>query len=233
MEKIQVPIIAKVRSPYSSKFGIPRQSGIADDTISEIVFEKEYRDENALKGITEFSHLWILWQFSEVKSDEFKPTVRPPKLGGNKRVGVFATRSPYRPSKIGLSCVKLLNVEKRVGAGLVLKISGADMLDGTPVVDIKPYLPYADAKPDATGGFALDINEQKLSTVTLAQNCVNQASENDLEQIKNVLALDPRPGYKNADDSKQYKFEYGGYHVEFEVKDGTVNILNITKELGR
>ena len=229
MEKIQVPIIARVRSPYSSKFGIPRQSGIADDTVSEIVFEKEYRDENAVKGITEFSHLWILWQFSEVKTDEFKPTVRPPKLGGNKRVGVFATRSPYRPSKIGLSCVKLVGVEKREGEGVVLKISGADMLDGTPVVDVKPYVPYADVKPDAVGGFALDINEQKLFSVTLAQDCINQASEKDLEQIKKVLALDPRPGYKNADDKKAYKFEFGGYHVDFTVCSGVIKIQNIIK----
>ena len=229
MEKIQVPIIARVRSPYSSKFGIPRQSGIADDTISEIVFEKEYRDENAVKGITEFSHLWILWQFSEVKTDEFKPTVRPPKLGGNKRVGVFATRSPYRPSKIGLSCVKLVGVAKREGEGVVLQITGADMLDGTPVVDIKPYVPYADVKPDAVGGFALDVNEQKLFKVTLSENCVNQARGNDLEQIKKVLALDPRPGYKNEDDKKAYKFEYGGYHVDFTVCSGVIKIQNIIK----
>lgn len=229
MEKIQVPIIARVRSPYTSKFGIPRQSGIAGDEISEIVFEKEFRDENALKGITEFSHLWILWQFSEVKSDEFKPTVRPPKLGGNKRVGVFATRSPYRPSKIGISCVKLVGLEKRQDDGVVLKISGADMLDGTPVIDIKPYVPYADAKINAVGGFALDVNEQKLTPVTFAKDCKNEASEEDTQKIKKVLSLDPRPGYKNVDDNKEYKFEYGDYHVEFAFLDGVINIQNIIK----
>ena len=156
-------IIAKIKNDFKEKFGIPRQSGIARNMLSRIVFEPEYRVREALRGIEEYSHLWLIWEFSEAKREGWSPTVRPPRLGGNKRMGVFATRSPYRPNPIGLSSVKLVSVDESEGEGLVLTVSGADLLDGTPIYDIKPYLSFTDSHPDAVCGFADRVKEQRLS----------------------------------------------------------------------
>ena len=160
-------IIARIHNPYDEKFGVPRQSGLAEEVLSTIVFEEEYRVPEALRGIEEFSHLWLIWGFDKAERDTWSPTVRPPRLGGNKRVGVFATRSPFRPNAIGLSCVKLVSVDK-TPEGLVLTVSGADLMNGTPIYDIKPYLPYADCKPEATGGFT-DTTEKRTVEVSFSE----------------------------------------------------------------
>ena len=160
--KMEIKTIAKIHSDFPEKFGIPRQSGLVDELISKIVFEKEYRIPEAFRGLEDFSHIWVIWQFSEAVRDKWSPTVRPPRLGGNKRVGVFATRSPFRPNSIGLSSVKLLKIDRECPEAPVLYISGGDMMDGTPVIDIKPYLPYTDSHPDADGGFALQQKEGVL-----------------------------------------------------------------------
>ena len=154
--------IGHIRSDFDSKFGIPRQSGLVEELRSLLVFEPEYRDENALRGLEEFSHIWVIWDFSEARRDEWSPTVRPPRLGGNERVGVFSTRSPFRPNPIGLSCVKLVGIKKDPELGSVLVLGGADMMDGTPVYDIKPYIPYADCRPDASAGFTAKNTDYRL-----------------------------------------------------------------------
>ena len=168
-------IIARIRNPYDGKFGVPRQSGLVEQVVSTIVFEPEYRVAEALRGIEEFSHLWLIWSFDRAERENWSPTVRPPRLGGNQRVGVFATRSPFRPNAIGLSCVKLLGVEKG-SEGTVLKVAGADLMNGTPIYDIKPYLPYADSKPEATGGFT-DRTEKRTVEVEIPAECAKAMTE--------------------------------------------------------
>jgi tRNA-Thr(GGU) m(6)t(6)A37 methyltransferase TsaA len=226
MEVIFRPI-AKIRTDYSSKFAVPRQSGLAQSE-GVIVFEKEYRDENALKEIEGFSHLWLLWYFSQ--SDlhgEFKPTVRPPKLGGNKRVGVFATRSPYRPNPIGLSVVELVRKEKTPLDGVVLVVKGADLVDGTPIFDIKPYLPFSDCVTTANGGFTDEINKV-AKNVEFALDEPMPLTDEQVQQLIAVLALDPRPGYKTYDD-RVYGFEWQSYNVRFTVSPTTVTVVQIKK----
>lgn len=217
-------IIARIRNPYDSKFGVPRQSGLVGQVISTIVFEPEYRYAEALRGIEEYSHLWLIWSFDKAEREGWSPTVRPPRLGGNQRVGVFATRSPYRPNAIGLSCVKLEGVEKG-SEGTVLKVSGADLMNGTPIYDIKPYLPYADCHPEATGGFT-DRTAKRTVKVEIPDGVSGRMNTEDLEALKVVLREDPRPAYQD-DPERTYAFEFGGKHVEFRVEQGILTVTEI------
>ncbi len=217
-------VIARIRNPYDSKFGVPRQSGLADQVVSTVVFEPEYRVQEALRGIEEFSHLWLIWAFDRAEREDWSPTVRPPRLGGNRRVGVFATRSPYRPNAIGLSCVKLLGVEK-TGDGMVLKVAGADLMNGTPIYDIKPYLPYADCRPEATGGFT-DRTEKRTVDVVIPEEWAARMDPEALEALKAVLGQDPRPAYQD-DPERVYAFEFGGKNVKFRVDGQTLYVIAI------
>ena len=217
-------VIARIRNPYDSKFGVPRQSGLADQVVSTVVFEPEYRVQEALRGIEEFSHLWLIWAFDRAEREDWSPTVRPPRLGGNQRVGVFATRSPYRPNAVGLSCVRLLGTEK-TGEGIVLKVSGADLMNGTPIYDIKPYLPYADCHPEATGGFT-DRTVKRTVEVEIPEECAKQMKPEDLEALKAVLREDPRPAYQD-DPERVYAFEFAGKNVRFRVEGHTLYVITI------
>nr|AHF24956.1 paral putative regulator [uncultured bacterium Contig1477] len=219
-------IIARIQNAYDGKFGVPRQSGLVEEVISTIVFEPEFRVAEALRGIEEFSHLWLIWAFDRAEREEWSPTVRPPRLGGNQRIGVFATRSPYRPNAIGLSCVKLLTVE-REKEGTVLKVAGADLMNGTPIYDIKPYLPYADCRPEATGGFT-DRTEKRTVEVRIPEEVAKGMSAEELEALKAVLRQDPRPAYQD-DPERSYAFEFGGRHVEFRVADFILSVTRISK----
>jgi len=214
-------IIARIHNAYDGKFGVPRQSGLVEEVISTIVFEPEYRVPEALRGIEDFSHLWLIWAFDRTEREEWSPTVRPPRLGGNKRVGVFATRSPYRPNPIGLSCVRLVGVEKG-NEGTVLKVAGADLVNGTPIYDIKPYLPYADCRTDAAGGFT-DRTEKRHVVVEIPEELARKTDAETLQALKAVLREDPRPAYQE-DPERIYAFEFGGMHVEFRVKDGVLTV---------
>lgn len=219
-------IIAYVKSDFPTKFGLPRQSGIADDIKARIVFEPEYRVKDAFRGLEDFSHIWVVWLFSEAKKECWSPTVRPPKLGGNKRMGVFATRSPYRPNNIAISSVKLDRIEYDKKLGPVLCISGADIMDNTPVLDIKPYLPYTDSHPDAKGGFSLPPEERTLS-VNIPSALKNLVPEDKLEGLVASLKEDPRPGY--ITDERRFGFEYAGMEIEFSVSGDELTVLKIEK----
>ena len=218
-------IIARIRTDFPTKFGIPRQSGLAD-TEAVIVFEKEYRVDEALRGIEEFSHLWLIWQFSEAQRDGWSPTVRPPRLGGNKRVGVFATRSPYRPNPIGLSCVKLLSLEK-TQEGTVLRVTGADLMDGTPIYDIKPYLPLSDMKQDAKGSFSDERADYRLS-VEIPEEMLSLLPESKRDILKEILAQDPRPQYIE-DDKRVFGFPFAGFEIKFTVSSDVLKVTEIKK----
>jgi len=222
-ETVSMDIIARVRSDFTSKFGIPRQSGLAE-TLAQVVFEPPYRNPESIRGIEGYSHLWIIWQFSASARDGWSPTVRPPKLGGNKRVGVFSTRSPFRPNPIGLSSVRLERVEPHTSEGPVLHIVGADIMDGTPVLDIKPYIPYSDMHPDAVSGFAL--REGKLRV-----NCpgclLDRLPEEKHVPLIDVLRQDPRPGYHH-DEERVYGFPYAGFEIRFTVKGDLLSVVDIT-----
>ncbi len=221
--KTEINIIAHVHTDFSSKFGIPRQSGLVDELEATIIFEPEYRNPDALRGIEEYSHLWLLWQFSECIDKEWTPTVRPPRLGGNKRMGVFATRSPFRPNPIGLSCVKLLGVEKTEKHGCILRVAGADLLDGTPIYDIKPYLPYVDSHPEASNGFALNEKEGRL-TVEFPEDLLKRIPPNKQAALKAILAQDPRPGYQD-DAERIYGIEFAGFDIRFSVRDSVLTVV--------
>lgn len=216
--------IARIRNAYDGKFGVPRQSGLVEEVVSTIVFEPEFRVAEALRGIEEFSHLWLIWAFDRTEREEWSPTVRPPRLGGNQRIGVFATRSPYRPNAIGLSCVRLLGVEKGKD-GTVLKVAGADLMNGTPIYDIKPYLPYADCRPEATGGFT-DRTEKRTVTVEIPEEAAKKMNPEDRKALEAVLREDPRPAYQD-DPERIYAFEFGGRHVEFRVADQVLSVIRI------
>ena len=222
--KTELNIIAHIRTDFSTKFGIPRQSGLVDELEATIIFEPEYRNPDALRGLDEYTHLWLLWQFSECIDKEWTPTVRPPRLGGNKRMGVFATRSPFRPNPIGLSCVKLLGIDKTEKYGCVIRVSGADLLDGTPIYDIKPYLPYVDSHPDASNGFALDEKSGRLS-VEISEEIIKIIPPEKQAALKAVLAQDPRPGYQDNPE-RIYGIEFAGFDVRFTVVS---NLLTVTE----
>ena len=214
--------IAYIENNYISKFGIPRQGGIINNEKSRLIFEKEYSLREAFRGLEEFNYIWLIWEFSLCKGKEWSPTVRPPRLGGNKRVGVFATRSPYRPNPIGLTSAKLEKIEF-INSRAVLTLSGCDLMNGTPVYDIKPYLNYADIHNDSTNGFAL-TDKGEILQVNIPQDIADKLSENDLSVIKQLLAQDPRPQYQN--DNRAYGLSFGRYNIKFTVKD---NILNVTE----
>lgn len=215
-------IIARIHNAYDEKFGVPRQSGLAEEVLSTIVFEEKYRVAEALRGIEEFSHLWLIWAFDRTERDTWSPTVRPPRLGGNKRVGVFATRSPFRPNAIGLSCVRLIGTEK-TAEGTVLKVAGADLVNGTPIYDIKPYIPYADCHPEATGGFT-DTTEKRRAEVRFAPGAGEKLDEAGRRALVSVLKEDPRPGYQD-DPERIYGFSFGGREVRFTVADGILTVI--------
>lgn len=211
--------IAHIESDFPTKFGIPRQAGIVEALRARIVFEEGYRNPEALRGIGGFSHLWLIWLFSENLRDNWLPTVRPPRLGGNERVGVFATRSPFRPNALGLSCVRLIGVE-----GNTLLVAGADLMDGTPIFDIKPYLPYADAYPDALSGFAPDSGT--TLRVEFAPDMLDRIPENKREALISILANDPRPRYQH-DPGRLYAMDFAGFGVKFRVTDDCVKVEEI------
>lgn len=204
--------IAHIESDFKTKFGVPRQSGIVDALEARIVFEPEYRNADALRGMEGFSHLWLIWQFSECVRDTWQPTVRPPRLGGNERMGVFATRSPYRPNALGLSCVRLSRIAQEAGKGTVLYVRGADLMDGTPIFDIKPYLPYADAHPEALGGFAPDSG--RTLQVHFAEGVEEAIPEEKRAALRGVLENDPRPRYQK-DEKRVYAMEFAGMEIKF------------------
>ena len=216
--------IAHMKSDFPDKFGIPRQAGIVEELESLIVFEPEFRNPDALRGIEGFSHLWLIWQFSKALRQDWSPTVRPPRLGGNERVGVFASRSPFRPNALGLSCVRLLEVRQDRELGPVLRVAGADLMDGTPIFDIKPYLPYADCRVDARSGFAPDAG-QPLK-VDYAAGLTGKIPPEKLAALTGVLANDPRPRYQ-ADAERVYGFDFAGMAIKFRVEGDTVYVLGI------
>ena len=220
--------IAHIHTGFHEKFGIPRQSGIVE-TPGYIVFEPPYNNPDAVRGLEEFSHIWLIWQFSQAVRDDWSPTVRPPRLGGNTRVGVFASRSPFRPNPIGLSLVKLESIEYDHSLGLVLHVTGADILDGTPIYDIKPYLPYSEAKPDAEGGFAHRVMDDSMQVVLTEDADLEPAKEipeEDLYTIKKLLAQDPRPRYQD-DPERVYGMSYGDWEVKFTAGDGVIMVKSI------
>ena len=226
METIIRPI-AHIKSDFTDKFGIPRQSGLVPELTARIVFEPEYRDPNALVGLEGYSHLWLIWQFSTVAAEyaagkSWRPTVRPPRLGGNARRGVFATRSPYRPNALGLSCVELSGIEN----GDIL-VKGADLLDGTPIFDIKPYLPYVDAHPEARGGFTEQTAAYALE-VQCPQPLLDKLPENKRAALLGVLKNDPRPAYQH-DPGRVYAMDFGGYRVQFQVGESMLTVIDIKK----
>ena len=224
MNEVTIRPIAHIESDFPEKFGIPRQAGVVGELRGRVVFDGEYRSDEALRGIEGFSHLWLIWQFSENVRDDFSPTVRPPRLGGNTRLGVFATRSPFRPNALGLSCVRLLGLEKTREKGTVLLVAGADLMDGTPIFDIKPYLPYADCRPEATGGFAPDAPE-KLKVVFPAA-ALETIPPDKRAALRGVLENDPRPRY-HSDPERLYAMSFAGLTVRFRVKDGTLRVESV------
>ena len=224
----QLEPVAHIRTDFSSKFGIPRQSGLVGALKGTVVFTEKYRDASALRGIEGYSHLWLIWEFSESVLERWSPTVKPPRLGGNTRVGVFATRSPFRPNPLGLSCVKLEGVELSTPDGPVLHVAGADLLDGTPIYDIKPYIPYADCHPEATGGFTDRIHYARLD-VDFPEALLAEIPSEKREALIEVLAQDPRPGYRHGDDGRRYGVEFAGFDVRFVVKDDTLKVLQVVK----
>ena len=227
MENVTIQVIARMHSDFATKFGIPRQSGLVEELRSTIVFEPEFRNPDTLRGIEDFSHLWIIWQFSEAVRTEWSPTVRPPRLGGNTRLGVFATRSPFRPNSLGLSSVKLLGVEKTEKYGTVLHVGGADLMDGTPIFDIKPYIPYGDSHPDATGGFT-DTADDFLLKVNFPENLLNLLPESKREAAIGVLSHDPRPSYQRK-PGRVYGLTFAGFDIRFTVDDNTLTVVEVQK----
>ena len=226
-QEVTMRVIARIHSDFAQKFGIPRQSGLVDELEAAVVFEPEFRSPEALRGIEGFSHLWLIWEFSQARRTEWSPTVRPPRLGGNARMGVFATRSPYRPSPIGLSCVRLAGVELDGALGPVLKVRGADLLDGTPILDIKPYVPYADSRPQALGGFASAPKEADLA-VDIPPELLERVPPGKRAALTGVLAQDPRPAYQE-DPERVYGMAFAGLEVRFRVREGRLTVLSVER----
>lgn len=223
--RIPMEIIARIRTDFPEKFGIPRQSGLVEELRGTVVFEPKYRNPDALRGIDGFSHLWLLWQFSEAIRADWQPTVRPPRLGGNTPMGVFATRSPFRPNPIGLSSVRLLGVEKTEHLGTVLHVGGADLMDGTPIYDIKPYLPYTDCHTDAEGGFAEPLREHSLA-VTFPEELLARLPVDRRQAALALLAEDPRPAYQN-DPERIYGLFFAGFNISFRVKENALSVIAV------
>ncbi|MBQ9914651.1 MAG: tRNA (N6-threonylcarbamoyladenosine(37)-N6)-methyltransferase TrmO [Clostridia bacterium] len=224
---MELKVIAKIHNGFHEKFGIPRQSGLVPELTSVIVFEEEFRNDDALKGIDGYSHLWLLWGFSQVEKTDWRPTVRPPRLGGNTRMGVFATRSPYRPNNIGLSSVVLSGIEKSPQYGTLLKVKGADLMDGTPIYDIKPYIAYTDAHPDAVSGFADNFVGYRLK-VCFPEHLLSRAEPEDQRTLFQILEQDPRPAYQD-DEARIYKMDFGPYQLSFSVSGDTLTVTDLQK----
>ena len=225
MQDVTIQVIARMRSDFPSKFGIPRQSGLVEQLRSTIVFEPEFRNPDTLRGIEGFSHLWLIWQFSEAVRSQWSPTVRPPRLGGNTRMGVFATRSPFRPNSLGLSSVKLLGVEQTAEYGTVLHVGGADLMDGTPIFDIKPYIPYGDCHPDAQGGFT-DTADDYLLEVIFPQALLEQLPPDKQEAAIAVLSHDPRPSYQHSPE-RIYGLPFVGFDIRFTVVEQILTVKEV------
>ena len=226
MNDVTIRVIARMKSDFPTKFGIPRQSGLVEELHSTIIFEPEFRNPDALRGIEEFSHIWLIWQFSEAVRQEWSPTVRPPRLGGNTRMGVFATRSPFRPNNLGLSSVKLLGVEHTKEYGTVLHVAGADLMDGTPIFDIKPYIPYGDAHPDASGGFT-DQAKDFILQVQFPQHLLDKIPQDKQAAAIGVLSHDPRPSYQKQAD-RIYGLNFAGFDIRFQVNGDTLTVLEVS-----
>ncbi len=225
---MEIRPIAHIRTEFPEKFGIPRQSGLAQHLVGRIVFEDEFRNIEAFRGLEEFSHLWLIWEFSANRHDQWQPTVRPPRLGGNTHMGVFATRSPYRPNPLGLSCVEIDSIELQTPDGPVIHVRGADLMDGTPIYDIKPYIRYADSYPEAVCGYVDGLSERKLH-VSISPELVAEVSDDDvLAGMVEMLSLDPRPSYHN-DPNREYGLSFAGYNIRFVVCDGVLNVVDIEK----
>ena len=224
---IPMKIIATLHGAFPTKFGIPRQSGLVEDLEATVVFEPEYRNPDALRGLEGFSHLWLIWSFSQAIRPHWSPTVRPPRLGGNTRMGVFATRSPFRPIPIGLSSVRLKGIVQLPSLGPVLHVAGADLMDGTPIFDIKPYLPYTDAHPQASSGFTADYEGYHL-TVRFPEDLLKKVPPEKQAALRGVLAQDPRPSYQE-DPTRVYGMAFGGLEVKFSVQDGVLTVLSVEK----
>lgn len=220
--------IATIHTDFPSKFGIPRQGGLVEALKATVTFEPEYRDATALRGLEGYSHLWLIWLFSESVMDGFSPTVKPPRLGGNRRMGVFATRSPFRPNPLGLTCVKLEGIELSGPQGPLLRVAGADLMDGTPIFDIKPYIPYADCHPEATGGFTDGIRYERLD-VDFPEALLDEIPPDKRQALIEVLAQDPRPGYRHGEASRRYGVAFAGYDVRFTVKGNALTVVEVVK----
>ncbi|MBR2131534.1 MAG: tRNA (N6-threonylcarbamoyladenosine(37)-N6)-methyltransferase TrmO [Oscillospiraceae bacterium] len=228
-ETHSIQVIARIHSDFATKFGIPRQSGLVKELKAAIVFEPEYRNADAVRGLEEFSHIWLIWQFSQAVRKEWSPTVRPPRLGGNQRVGVFATRSPFRPNAMGLSSVCLERIEYHPELGPILHVSGADLMDGTPIYDIKPYIAYADVHTDASGGF-VDAVQRHILTVHCADELLSRLPEEKRQALVGVLSQDPRPSYQ-GDAQRVYGMEFAGFEVKFSVAEDSLTVHAIEKIL--
>ena len=226
-EAMTLKVIAHIRTAFSTKFGIPRQSGLVDSLRGEIIFTPEYRSADAVRGLEDFSHIWLLWQFSGAVRDTWSPTVRPPRLGGNTRMGVFATRSPFRPNPLGLSSVKLEGIEMRPEVGPVLLVRGADLMDGTPIYDIKPYIPYADCHPDAAAGFTAQTQFHHVEVVC-PEEVWAQVPAAERDGLRGVLENDPRPSYQH-DPERVYGMEFAGLEVHFKVDGDTLTVTDISR----
>ncbi|MBR5151912.1 MAG: tRNA (N6-threonylcarbamoyladenosine(37)-N6)-methyltransferase TrmO [Clostridia bacterium] len=224
-EQFSVQAVARIYNDFSSKFGIPRQSGIVSSLVSTIVLEPEFRNPDVYRGLSGYSHLWLLWQFSHAEKQGWSATVRPPKLGGNTRIGVFASRSPFRPNRIGLSSVKIENIELSSPDGPLLYVSGADLLNGTPILDIKPYLPYTDSHPDALGGYA--VTPDTTLSVNIPPALLDMVPVHLQKGLCDLLAQDPRPGYQ-ADQDRIYGLSFGGFEIRFTVNGDTLTVHEIT-----
>lgn len=228
MEQLTMHIIANIHSDFPTKFGIPRQSGLVEELTAKIVFTPDYRVPEAVRGLEDFSHIWLIWQFSKAVRENWSPTVRPPRLGGNTRMGVFATRSPFRPNAIGLSCVRLLKVEPNTPEGPVLTVAGADLMDGTPILDIKPYIPYADCQMEATGGFT-DTAGDFLLKVEFPPELLEMVPEDRREALIGVLRHDPRPSYQRKPE-RVYGMEFAGWNIRFRVAEDVLTVVEVEKE---
>ena len=224
-QELKMKIIARIHTDFPTKFGIPRQSGLVEELKSTLVFEPEYRDENALRGIEQFSHLWLIWQFSEAVREDWSPTVRPPRLGGNTRIGVFATRSPFRPNAIGLSSVKLEGVRRDPKYGMVLDLSCADLMDGTPILDIKPYIPFSDSHPEASEGYTAQTITHALEVV-FPEELLEKVPYQKRTALQGVLRQDPRPSYQE-DSQRIYGFNFAGQEIRFRVADDVLTVVEI------
>ena len=228
MDKAEIQVIARMKSDFPTKFGIPRQSGLVEELRSTVIFEPAFRNDDALRGIENYSHLWLIWQFSESVREDWSPTVRPPRLGGNTRLGVFATRSPFRPNSLGLSSVRLLGVEKTQEFGTVLHVGGADLMDGTPIFDIKPYIPYGDCHTDATGGFT-DTAGDYLLKVDFPEKLLALLPEDKRCAVIGVLSHDPRPSYQRSPD-RVYGIRFAGLDIRFRVEGDRLTVVAVERE---